>query len=349
MEFKRGGARARRGPQRAASLGATASASGAAHSLQNFAPSWFSIPQRAQITPSESRSLLSRHKGPRQLDSRRQMDVTEFKRASHAVWETMAQGWEDRHAYFEERARPVAERMIERLAPTTGQTILELAAGTGVVGFAAAALVGSDGRVIVSDFSQAMVEAATRRAAELGLVNIECRVLDAEEIDLPDEAVDGVLCRWGYMLMADPEAALKESRRVLRRGGRLSCAVFGAPEQNPWVALPSAVLHERGHMPESGAPGILALADRNRLRNLFAQAGFSEPQIEEVAFTWRFRDVDDYWAFLTGAAGAIAAVVDRLEEDERGPVREELAERLQPFYAGDEIELPAVSLVAWAG
>ena len=278
------------------------------------------------------------------------MDATEFKRASRAVWEAMAQGWEDRHAYFEERARPVAEQMIERLAPTPGQTILDVAAGTGVVGFASAGLVGSDGRVIVSDFSQAMVDAATRRAEELGLVNVECRVLDAEQLDLPDDAVDGVLCRWGYMLMADPEAAFKESRRVLRRGGHLSCAVFAAPEQNPWVALPSKVLHERGHMPapNAGAPGILALADRDRLRRLFADAGFSEPHGEEVAFTWRFRDVDDYWGFLTGAAGAIAAVVNRLEEDERGRVREEIAERLQCFYIGEEIELPAVSLVAWA-
>jgi SAM-dependent methyltransferase len=193
---------------------------------------------------------------------------------------------------------------------------------------------------LAADFSQAMVDAATRRAEELGLVNVECRVLDAEQLDLPDDAVDGVLCRWGYMLMADPEAALKESRRVLRRGGHLSCAVFAAPEQNPWVALPSKVLHEHGHMPapNAGAPGILALADRDRLRRLFAEAGFSEPHVEEVAFTWRFRDGDDYWAFLTGAAGAIAAVVDRLEEDERGRVREEIGERLQPFYIGEEIE-----------
>src|SRR5438876_7032262 len=165
------------------------------------------------------------------------MDVTIFKRASQAVWEAMAPGWDRRHAYFEETARPVTERMLERLAPARGETILELAAGTGVVGFAAAALVGPSGRVIVSDFSEAMVKAAQRHAAELGVENVECRRLDAERLDLPDEAVDGVLCRWGYMLMADPSAALAETRRVLRRGGRLSCAVFAGPEQNPWAAL----------------------------------------------------------------------------------------------------------------
>lgn len=96
------------------------------------------------------------------------MDAAEFRRASHAVWEAMAPGWDDRHAYFEEVTRPVTERMLESLAPVTGQTILDLAAGTGVVGFAAAALVGPTGRVIVSDFSEAMVEAAKHHAQRSG-------------------------------------------------------------------------------------------------------------------------------------------------------------------------------------
>src|SRR6266545_8100487 len=218
------------------------------------------------------------------------MDATDFRRASHAVCEAMAPGWDERYAYFEETARPVTERMLERLTPARGQTILELAAGTGLVSFAAAALVAPDGHVIVSDFSEAMVEAADRRAEELGLDNVECRVLDAERLDLPDGSVDGVLCRWGYMLMADAAAALRETRRVLRADGRVACAVFAGAEQNPWAALPSRMLQERGHMPppEAGAPGILALADRDRVRLLFTEAGFADPAIEEIAFGFRF-------------------------------------------------------------
>lgn len=275
------------------------------------------------------------------------MDTTEFKRASQAVWDAMAPGWDHRNAYLEERARPVTDRMLERLAPARGETILELAAGTGVVGFAAAALVGSGGRVIVSDFSEAMIKVAARHAEELGLENVECRTLDAERLDLPDQAVDGVLCRWGYMLMADPAAAFAETRRVLRRSGRLSCAVFAGPQENPWAALPSRILQERGHMPppEAGAPGIFALADRDRVRRLFAGAGFSDPLIEEVAFTWDFSDVDDYWEFLTGAAGAIAVVLGRIGDDERRHVRELIAVRVASFVSAGRIELPAMSLV----
>src|SRR3954452_23880254 len=190
----------------------------------------------------------------------------------------MAAGWDERHAYFEETARPVVDLMLERLAPQAGDTVVELAAGTGGVGFAASRLVRARGggggqgvapavgRVVVSDFAPAMVRVAERLAGALALENVECRVLDAEHLDLPDSSADGVLCRWGYMLMPDAPAALRETRRVLRTGGRLSCAVFGDPAETPWVTLPMRVLRERGHVGQqpAGTPGILALADENR-------------------------------------------------------------------------------------
>ena len=134
-------------------------------------------------------------------------------------------------------------------APRTGDTVLELAAGAGDTGFEAAAIVGERGRLISTDFSPAMLEAARRRGAELGVGNVEYRVIDAERIELDDDSVDGVLCRFGYMLMADPAAALAETRRVLRPGGRLALAVWGAPERNPFFGIIGIGLVQRGHMP----------------------------------------------------------------------------------------------------
>jgi SAM-dependent methyltransferase len=284
------------------------------------------------------------------LRSSRGMEGADFRRASLAVWQAMAPGWDARHAYFEEVARPVTGRMLERLDPSPGETILDLAAGTGVVGFSAAALVGEDGRVLVSDFADAMVGVAARRAEELGLENVECRVLDAERLDLSDGSMDGVVCRWGYMLMPDPGRALRETRRVLRAGGRVACAVFSGPEQNPWAALPSRVLQRRGHMPPPGpdTPGILALADSERLRRLFTAAGFSDPEIDEVPFDLRFAGIEDYWGFLTGAAGAIAMVLDDLSDDDRERVREDIAAELGDLDGLEQFELPATSLVVSA-
>jgi ubiquinone/menaquinone biosynthesis C-methylase UbiE len=276
------------------------------------------------------------------------MDATKFRQASHAAWEAMAPGWDERHAYFEDVTRPVTARMLERLEPAPGQTILELAAGTGIVGFGAASLVEPGGRVIVSDFSEAMVEAAASHASRLKLANVECRTLDAERLDLPDASFDGVLCRWGYMLMGDPPAAFAETRRVLRRGGRLSTAVFSAPAQNPWAAMPSQILQEGGHMrpAEAGTPGIFALADPDRLRLLFASAGFLEPEIDEVRFTFHFTDADDYWEFVVTMVGAIAMVLNALEAGERERVKVEMARRVASFERAGRIEMPGVSLVA---
>ncbi|MGA9373133.1 MAG: methyltransferase domain-containing protein [Solirubrobacterales bacterium] len=278
------------------------------------------------------------------------MESADFKQASQTVWSAMAPGWDERHGYIEEVTRPVTERMIERLAPEPGQTILDLAAGTGVVGFAAAPLVGGEGRVIVSDFSEAMVEAARRRAAGLGLDNVDCRVLDAERIDLPDGEVDGVLCRWGYMLMPSPATALAETHRVLRDGGRLSSAVFASAGDNPWAAIPSRVLLERGHMaqPKAGAPGILALADLDRLRGLITGAGFAEPRIDEVSFEFSFEDAADYWEFLLDAAGAIAMVLGRLDDEELNAVRVEVAGVVASFEGDDGLAFPAKVYVASA-
>jgi ubiquinone/menaquinone biosynthesis C-methylase UbiE len=278
------------------------------------------------------------------------MDATEFRRRSQAVWEAMAPGWDSRHAYFEEIARPVTDLMLERVVPERGQTILDLAAGTGVAGFAAAGLVGSEGHVIVSDFAEGMVDAAKRHAARLGLTNVECRVLDAERLDLPNDAVDGVICRWGYMLMADAAAAFRDTRRVLRPGGRLAFAVFTGPDENPWGSLPASVLVERGHMspPKAGAPGLFALADRSRLSKLLADAGFAEPRFKEVAFTWRFADPEAYWTFLNEAAGAITIVLDRLDHDERRRVGLEIRRLVDAFDGPNGVELRGVSLVASA-
>jgi SAM-dependent methyltransferase len=276
--------------------------------------------------------------------------VSEFKHASHAVWETMAPGWTERHGWFQTTTRPVTERMLEVLQVRPGETILELGAGTGVVGFTALAALGGETRLIVSDFAPEMVEAARNKGAELGFEHVEYRVLDAEALELPDESVDGVLCRWGYMLLAEPGRALAETRRVLRDGGCVSCAVFAGPEKNPWAALPMSVLVESGHVPpsEPGQPGILALADAARLGQLFTDAGLADPEIDEVPFAYSFTGEDDYWRFLTDMAGAIAMALGRLDDDARAAVRTQLARRLEPYGAPDDLVLPAVSLVAAA-
>lgn len=77
-------------------------------------------------------------------------------------------------------------------------------------------------------------------------------------MDLEDDSVDAVVCRSVFMLVGDPAAALREARRGLRPGGSLAFTVFTTPNNNPWAAVPAAVLVQRGHLapPQPGGPGV---------------------------------------------------------------------------------------------
>ena len=152
------------------------------------------------------------------------MDTDEHRRASLENWSTMAAGWERRRSEIDAIVSPVRNWLVHELAPLPGDTILELAAGPGDTGLAAAALVGPEGRLIATDFSPEMIEIARRRADELGVENVEFQVMDAERLELDNDSVDGVICRFGFMLMAD---RLNEMRSVFTELMRLAHSLTG--------------------------------------------------------------------------------------------------------------------------
>jgi SAM-dependent methyltransferase len=270
------------------------------------------------------------------------MDLQEYRETSLATWDQMASNWEDRREWMLGITGAINEWIVDRVDPQPGQTVLDVAAGTGDLGFAAAERVGDEGGVICTDFSPEMIEAARRNGAARGLENVEYRVLDAERMDLRDDSVDGVVSRWSFMLMADPAAALSETNRVLRDDGTLAFAVWQGPERNMWAAVPGMTLVQRGHVPppEPGAPGIFALGDADRIRELVTGAGFGDPEVEELTFTWRY-SADDFWETVTKLAGPLARVINSLDEDERAATRTAVEEGVQQFREGDELVIPA--------
>lgn len=272
-------------------------------------------------------------------------DPDQYREQSLDTWREMAAGWEARNEWMAAATGSVSDWLLEQADPRPGQSVLEVAAGPGDLGMRAAELVGGEGRVASTDFAPEMVEAARRLGDARGLSNLDYRVLDAERMDLADDSFDVVLCRWGYMLMADAAAALAESRRVLREGGSLALAVWAAPERNLWAALPGATLVQRGHMPppEPGAPGIFGMADPDRIRALLAGAGFGEPRIEEIAFAFRYADFGDVWDSLVRLAGPLARAIGALSEQEREAVSEAISQGLERFRQADgSYEVPAL-------
>jgi ubiquinone/menaquinone biosynthesis C-methylase UbiE len=279
------------------------------------------------------------------------MATEDYAQASYEIWQKMAEGWDRERAWMLSITRPVADWLVGALAPKQGETMLELAAGTGDTGFAVADALGRDGRLIQTDFAPNMIEAARREAERLGLENVEQRVLDAEQMDLDDDSVDGVLCRWGFMLMANPAAALSETARVLRPGGRLAFAVWAEPDRNRWASAPGRALleHFGTPPPDPEAPGMFALANPDRTHALVEQAGLEVARIEEVELSWTFDDFDSYWGFVMTLAGGCAIALQAVPEDDRTAVRDLAEQMLADLRADDgSYSLPGVTQVTLA-
>ena len=102
---------------------------------------------------------------------------------------------------------------------------------------AAAAIVGPDGAVVLSDIAPEMTAIAAERAKNAGLTNVTTREVDLERIDYPEAAFDKVLCRDGLMLVPDPASAVREVRRTLRPDGCAVFAVWGPRDRNPWLGV----------------------------------------------------------------------------------------------------------------
>ncbi len=278
-------------------------------------------------------------------------DANAHREASLTGWEAAASGWTRRQEMIRKLSAHVSAWMLDAVSLQPGERVLELAAGLGETGMLAAELVTPIGSVIISDQANAMLDGARARAAELGLSNVEFKVISAEWIDLPLASVDAVLCRWGYMLMADPSTALGETRRVLRSGGRVSLAVWDSVQHNPWALLPTLELIERGlaSPPAPGIPGPFALGDPKRVRELLQQAGFAEIDVQSLDVIQRHQSLDLFWETTLDISHAFHDAVLSRPEPEIAEIRAGIAERLQPFLASDgTLAIPGRTLVASA-
>ena len=273
--------------------------------------------------------------------------MSEYRQESRRRWQTVAAGWAKHADDIRRDTMPVSSWMIEAIAPQPGDQLLEVAAGIGDTGFLAAELIEPGGTLTTSDLVPEMLSAAQRRAEQLGVGNARFRQIDAEVIDQPAASLDGVIGRWGYMLMADAEAALKDTRRVLKPGGRLALAAWADPGDNPWTVLPVAELAERGLVePMPPGPGQFAWAPAGTIEENLDAAGFVEYQVESLAFTVHYPSVRKWWEFANDISLRVQERSSRGQDDE---IVHALAEKAKPWTGEDgSLALPARTWVAAA-
>ena len=263
----------------------------------------------------------------------------------HTFWSSseVAERWQQD---VERRRRDFAEatqRMLEAAGLVPGNHVLDIGAGTGDQSLLAARRVGPDGFVLATDISAEMLGITARVAQQEGLTTLTTRVMDAQQLDLQDNAFDAVICRLALMLIPNPKLALREIRRVLKPGGKLAALVWSAPENNPLFALPLAIVATYARGVSSPLPDPFALSDPRVFERELTEAGFDEVKTRALPFQSHYASLD---AFLQSTASRLTAgVMGQLSKSEQQHLLGEVREALSQFEGSHGLVAPAELLL----
>lgn len=205
-----------------------------------------------------------------------------------------------------------AADLLARIGPRPGERVLDVACGTGVVARAAAEQVGASGHVAAIDVNPTMLDVARRLDPPAG-ASIAWQQASALELPYGEGSFDVVLCQLGLQFFPDPEAALREMRRVLVSRGRLGLSVYSAIAETPAaLGLADALDQHIGGDASRPKRSEHSLADAAELRRLVADSGFDEINISTVTKTLRFPSVSD-WVRIQLSGSPLATLLGGLD------------------------------------
>lgn len=225
----------------------------------------------------------------------------------------------------------------------SGQSVLDVAAGTGLATEAAALMVGPSGHVVAADVSRAMLEKARERLGALSTVSFA--VEDGQSLTLPDQNFDRVICNMGLMYFPDPARGFSEFRRVLRPDGRAAVSVYQSPAIYHLAdgrSLVGGALGLIGRHVPSKAVEIDRLHGMGRescLGALFEAAGFADVAVITETFRYELPSFSAYVLNVERGAGNVGQQYLALPEDQRRVVREELRWHIGDADGSVDVEL----------
>jgi ubiquinone/menaquinone biosynthesis C-methylase UbiE len=233
---------------------------------------------------------------------------------------------------------PWASHLFESANPQTGERVLDVGCGTGVIARHVASLVGSNGWVSGLDLNPHMLAVARAAAEREGLV-IEWYEGRAEKLPFPDGSFDLVMCQFALMFFADRYAALNELHRVLTNGGRISLSVWRGLDLHPFYQTLHDAIQKRLGM--SGLQDIFALGDADELRTLITNAGFRHVEIEPVSMIARFPNPEGFLAGEIDVDTAAIPSMQHLDAEARqaitSSIRGDMEAALHEVTEGDHV------------
>ncbi len=265
--------------------------------------------------------------------------LTEIRDQQKASWDKFSGGWRKWDTHTMAFLQPAGDAIISMLSPKPHSTILDIAAGTGEPGLTLATMV-PEGRVVITDLSDDMLNVAREKIADRGLGNVEVLPADVSELPFDDNTFDAISCRMGFMFFPDMDLAAREMARVLKPGGTVATSVWNVPDKNYWVTAIMDVIKQKMEIPPPapGAPGMFRCAKDGIIADLFKSVGLTNVQQQLVDGSMSYDSIDTYWTMFNEVGAPIVAAMSEASDELREEIRREV-------YANIETRLPTNPLV----
>jgi ubiquinone/menaquinone biosynthesis C-methylase UbiE len=258
----------------------------------------------------------------------------QYKSTTRQQWEDAAEAWHRWSPLLEQWLGEATERMLDAAAVSSGDVVVDIAAGAGGQSRAAARRTGPNGRVVATDISPTILTYAAKAAAEAGLVTLETVEADGEAVDgVPGAPFDAAISRLGLIYLPDRQRALTGIRRALRPGGRVAAIVYSTPERNGFFSLPVSIIRRRAQLPapDAGQPGPFSLGGPGVLASALSDAGFRDVTVDTIDAPVRLASAAECVRFEQESFGALHQMLGSVDPADRHAVWDEIKGALAQF------------------
>jgi len=275
-------------------------------------------------------------------------DPGAYKNTTREQWQAAAEPWYRWGDTLEAWLGEATETMLDLARLSTGDRVLDVAAGAGGQTLAAARRVGPAGSVLATDISENILAFAEVRAQEAGLGNVATRVMDGERLDVEEGFFDAAVSRVGFIYFPDQRAAFTGLNRALRRGGRLAGVVYSTPEANGFFSLPVSIIRRRAQLPPPlpGQPGPFSFGAPGAIEDAYRRTGFTDIEVRRISAPLRLASAAECVRFERESFGALHQMMGGLSEPEREETWGEIEQELSRFETADGFEGPCELIVS---
>lgn len=265
--------------------------------------------------------------------------------SASGLWDGIAVGWHRWIPRMREWYAPVTSLMLDLARIGPGSRVLDVAAGDGDQSLAAAARVGSSGYVLATDLAGELLAFAQRSAEQIGIENLETRVMKGENLELPDGSFDAVICRFGLMFFTDRDRGLREMNRVLREDGRVSLVVYGV-DGSPEFSLALATVRRRLGLSEHASAGQPVLGESGVLKQMLERAGFGEVEVRMMTPSIHMASAAECVVYLQDTSPTLREMLAWCTSDERKKAWQDVEQALSRYQGSAGFEVDHQILIA---